>query len=326
MQLDPGASHPNAPCLPEAIAQRLGVTAAVLDRWCGDGLPATADGLLDPYAVVSWVSWNRLESCPGLARKWRAWLRWFTSTGRPCRITVRRGQEVYLPAARRLRWWVPEPPDAPGQRVIGRMWSEGEPCGRHRLLRREQPAERHRWQAEDDLELAAVEAAPSDRPWCEALVAELAAAFTYAYRRHGPGDGLRWDGTCLDLALQCGRALAERGRPWRLVSGVVAHRGLANVHFWVEFDDGPAGWIPLDPTIPAVARMLGGDWRAAVPWAVGRHDGRRIRVSDAEGELGGIPGGAQLWSCGGELDAEGDGALYCTDWAVGECSWSVSAA
>jgi hypothetical protein len=115
--------------------------------------------------------------------------------------------------------------------------------------------------------------------------------------------------------------LERIGRRWRLVSGVVAHRGLANAHFWVEAADVGGVWVPIDPTIPAVARMLGADWRGTVPLAIGRCDARRVRIAHHEGpvksDLGGIVG---------RLDAAGDQALYCTDWAVGECSWSVAAA
>ncbi len=162
---------------------------------------------------------------------------------------------------------------------------------------------------------------PRDRQLFEALLARLAADFTYAYRRHQPGEPLGRVGTCLDISRLLGQELQRLGRAWRLVSGVVAHRGLANVHFWVEAEDGPAGWIPLDPTLPAVARMLGGDWRSTVPLAVGRHDGRRIRLASTPGPVGDDLGGICGW-----LDAEGANAIFCTDWAIGECGWSIAAA
>lgn len=326
MQLDPGDDHPNGPCPPDETARRLGVDAAVVACWTDAGLPVASDGRIDPYVAVSWVSWHRLAECPALARKWRAWLRWFTTPGRACRLAVRRTQTIFLPSPGILRWWVPEPPDAPGQRILGRIWSEGEPEGRHRLIERREAAREHRWEAEDDIELTPTPAEPRDRAWCETLVADLAAAFTYAYRRHRPDEAPAWTGTCLDLARLAGAELERRGRDWRLVSGVVAHRGLANAHFWVEFDDGPAGWVPLDATIPAVARMLVPDWRAAVVPAVGRHDGRRIRVGDSMSPLVQVPGGPQYGSCAGEVAVGDAGALHCTDWAVGECGWSVSAA
>ncbi len=317
MFLDPGDQHANAPCAPDEIARRLRVEVAEIAAWQAEGCPAGSDGTLDPYAVCNWLSWGRLDRCPALARRWRAWLRWFTTTGRPCHVTVRREQLCVLPESRPLLWSVPEPADAPGQQVLARVWSVGEPQDGSRLVA-SATAQEHRYHAEDELLLTPTSAEPRDRSHWEGVVAEQAAAFTYAYRRHRPGEVPGTTGTCLDLARRCGAAL---GRPWRLVSGVVAHRGLANPHFWVEVDDGPAGWIPLDPTIPAVARMLGADWRATVPLAVGRHDARLIRVAAVDG-----PVGDDLGGIAGRLDADGAEALYCTDWAVGECTWSIAAA
>ncbi|MEK7414949.1 MAG: transglutaminase domain-containing protein [Planctomycetota bacterium] len=324
MQLDPGDAHPNAPCSAEDLARRLDIELAVIDRWRQGGMPALPDGRLDPFVVVSWVSWQRLNECPLLAGRWRAWLSWFTTVAKPVRVSVRRSQQVFLPESRSVRWWVPEPPDAPGQRIIARQWSEGTACGQyHRLITRTIPATTHQWTAEDEIELAPHQAEPRDRSYFEALIADFAGAFTYSYRRHRPGEAVSWTGTCLDIAQLCGAELDRRQRPWRLVSGVVAHRQLANPHCWVEVDDGSAGWIPLDPTIPAIARMLGADWRAVIPLAVGRHDARRIRVGDSAHS----PPASTALDLGGAMgavEADGDGALACTDWAIGECSWSIA--
>lgn len=322
MRLDPGDAHPNGPCDGGSLAGRLGINRAELDALVARGLPQLTDGRFDPYAAVSWLSWNALDACPALARKWRTWLRWFTTPGKQLRLSVQRAQTVYLPEARPLSWLVAEPPDAPGQRILGRIWQDGVAEGTARRIERPQAQREHTWRAEDDLELTPLAVEPRDRRWCEALLGDLAAAFTYSYRRYRPGEAVAWTGTCLDLALLSGAELDRRGREWRLVCGVVAHRVLANVHFWVEMDDGPAGWIPLDPTIPAVARMLGPDWRSALAPAIGRHDARRIRVGSAPGATcrdGGLGG------CAGVITAAGDDASFCTDWAIGECSWSVAA-
>ena len=322
MQLDPGDAQPNGPCDGGSLAGRLDLAGAQLDALVARGLPQLPDGRYDPYAVVSWLSWHALEDCPALARKWRTWRRWFTTPGNPLRLSVQRLHSVYLPEARPLRALVPEPPDLPGQHILGRIWQEGWCEGGCRRIERPVAGREHTWRAEDDLVLTPLAVEPRDRRWCETLLGDLAAAFTYSYRRHRPGEAPAWTGTCLDLALLCGAELARRGRDWRLVCGVVAHRALANVHFWVELDDGPAGWIPLDPTIPAIARMLGPDWRSAIAPAVGRHDGRRIRVGSAPGAAcqDGLLGG-----CAGTVEAAGDDASACTDWAIGECSWSIAA-
>lgn len=311
--LDPGDGHPHAPCAPAVLAKRLGVPTATMLAW--DGLPRLADGRVDPYAVTAWLSWGRLGLCPVLERRWRTWMRWFTTPAKTCRLRVRRAQTCWLPEARPLVWLVPEPEDAPGQRVLARTWQAGEPAGAFRRLELPSAAS-HAWSAEDDVELAPQRSQPRDAAQLAAAVAEVVAGFAYRYRRHDvPPAAGAVSGTCLDLALAVGPRL---GRPWRLVSGVVAHRSLANAHFWIEIED-PAGWCPVDPTIPAVARMLGADWHPLVAAGIGRHDARRIRIAAAAPDdcLGGI---------GGRLDAAGDEALYCTDWAVGACSWSVAAA
>jgi len=318
--IDPGDEHANAPCSLPQIAQRLAVTEVDVCGWLADGCPQESDGRLDPFQVCNWLSWGQLGRCPVLARRWNSWLRWFTTTGKPCRVVVARSQTCRLPEPRPLRWLVPEPGDAPGQQVVARQWNEGEALAGFRCLDRP-TAREHRWSAEDELALRPEAAEPRNRQEFETLLTNLAGAFTYAYRRHRPGEVAGPIGTCLDIARLLGVELERVGRRWRLVSGVVAHRGLANLHFWVEADDGPAGWIPLDPTIPAVARMLGRDWRRTVSLAVGRHDARRIRLACSEGPIGDDLAGITGW-----LDAGGASALYCTDWATGECSWSIAAA
>lgn len=314
--------HPNLPCQPAALAERLGVPPAAVARWVGDGLPMLPDGRIDPYAATNWLSWGRLEGCPLLARRWRAWLRWFTTPARPWQVSVRRSQVCFLPIAQSLRWLVPEPPDAPGQRILARCWAEGEEDGAFRRL--DLPvSSRPTWTCSDEIALERCAVPCADRAELAALVRELAGTFAYAYRQHLPGDTAgapRSSGTCLDLALACGMRLTAQGRPWRLISGVVAHRALANPHFWIEAAAVGGVWVPLDPTIPAAARMLGEDWAAAVEPAVGWHDARRIRVAACEG-----PVGADLGGVAGTCLAGADEALYCTDWAVGECAWSIAA-
>lgn len=315
--LDPGDRHPHAPCAAAALARRLGVPAAALDDWAAEGCPRLPDGRCDPYAVVNWLSWGRLARCPLLARRWRMWLSWFTARPRPRRLRVVRAQRCWLPAARALVWWVPEPADTPGQRVLARQWEAGEAAGAWRRLAWA-PAVEHAWRAEDEVELVPLSWPRRERPDLETMLAELVAEFAYAYRRHRAGDWPLGRGTCLDLALQAG---ARCSRPWRLVSGVIAHRALAHPHFWLEVDDGTCGWIPVDPSPAAVARMLGEDWRPLIAAGIGRWAARCIRIAAALG-----PVGDDLGGIAGRLDAEGDEALYCSDWAIGACSWQIAAA
>ncbi|MCS6969687.1 MAG: hypothetical protein RMM29_02240 [Planctomycetota bacterium] len=317
MFLDPGDGHPHAPCAAAELARRLGVRAEDLHAWSAEGCPRQDDGRFDPYAVVSWLSWGRLDRCPVLARRWQRWLAWFTARPRPRRLRVRRAQRCWLPQPRALVWWVPEPSDAPGQRVLARLWSAGEACGPWRRLHFS-PAPLHAWQAEDEVALSPLSWPRRERPDLERLLCELIGSFVYAYRRHRPEERVERCGTCLDLARLLGQLCP---RPWRLVCGVVAQRALEHPHFWLEVDDGTAGWIPVDPTPLAVARMLGQRWEPLLPAAIGRWAARCVRVAAARGPLG-----ADLGGIAGRLDAEGDEALYCSDWAIGLCSWRVAAA
>jgi hypothetical protein len=316
----PGDQDPNRPEAAEQLAQRFDVATTEVLRWLDEGLPGTP-GAVDPFAAVNWLSWGNLHRCPVLARRWRIWLRWFTTPARPCRLAVTRIGVLHLPRALPVRWWVREPGDAPGQRVLARTWCEGASAHGCRYLERTGETEPS-WRAEDEIALAPQAIEPEDRLRWERLVTELAGTFRYGYRRHVPHEAPRWEGTCLDLAQLAG---AASGRPWRLVLGVVAHRMLANPHAWIEIED-RAGWVPLDPTLPAVARMLGADWRTLVPLAVGRHDGRRLRIGTSQEPLPGIPGGASWGSAAGEVLADGRNAAACADWALGECRWSIAAA
>jgi hypothetical protein len=161
------------------------------------------------------------------------------------------------------------------------------------------------------------------------VMEEVVGGFRYEYRHHQPGEYLtvyvsgtvdhpRNDGSCLDCAVTLGARIGQRGRPWRLVAGVVADSRIANPHFWIEVDT-TAGWAPLDPTLPAIVRMVGGDWRAAVRAWTGACDARRVTLGVVGAGLPGIPGGTSCGSLMGEAVADGVNAWPCVDWVCGDC-------
>jgi hypothetical protein len=118
-------------------------------------------------------------------------------------------------------------------------------------------------------------------------------------------------------------------RPWRLVAGLVANTAIANPHFWVEAEVAGGRWAPLDPSLPAIVRMVGGDWRAAARAWTGALDARRVTLGVVGAGLPGIPGGGSIGSAIGEAVATGaDGvarsAWACLDWVCGDCEAEFS--
>ena len=118
--------------------------------------------------------------------------------------------------------------------------------------------------------------------------------------------------------------LEERGRPWRLLSGVVADSRIANPHFWIETETTDGRWAPLDPTLPAIVRMVGGDWRAASRAWSGVCDARRVTLGVVGAGRAEIPGGASVGSLMGEVVVDGRNAWPCLDWVCGDCESEFS--
>ena len=103
-----------------------------------------------------------------------------------------------------------------------------------------------------------------------------------------------------------------------------ARTGLATPHVWLEVADADSTWTPVDPSLPAIGRLLGADWRTWARAWTGSHDGLRITVARGDLSLARIPGGATLHSLVGEaVIADGANAWACCDWACGECSWTI---
>jgi hypothetical protein len=348
----PGVAHPHPPLAAEDLADRLGVHTDEVLAWLQEGLPCT-NGLIDPFETANWLCWGHLDRCPLLQRRWQTYIKWFMPhiKGSDTRhqYRVRQVHRLYLPEkVQDLLWYVPriavthtQPevrqlsplmPLAPSEQSpdditeIGPFsrlsWKEADP---------ETTAITSEWVVRVDPQ--PVEIIP-DHAELREMVRSLVADFHYQYRHHQPGedpylrqplgkDGM--SGSCLDCALELGRRLSERGREWRLCAGLVANSAIANPHFWLKVDT-MNGWTVVDPSLPAIARMLGQNWQAFVEAYVGGCDARRITLTESELQIPSVPGGASLGSRLGEVIANVQGRRFnawaCLDWVCGECLWS----
>lgn len=343
--LSPGAHHPYAPMSPSALARFVHVPVPEVARWLAEGLPQTADGLIDPFVCSNWLCDGRLDRCPTLARRWRTYLLFFApflaGQDRVRQVTWTRTQRVYLPApARHLTWWLARAAATSSQQVaheVAPLLSGAEivpSAGWWRIAGTDLGME-PTITAVTRLHLSphTVLAPDSDdHRDLATLMEEMVASFRYEYRHHQPWEyqqafsdrtrtAVRQVGSCLDAALTLGAALTSRNRPWRVIGGVVADSRIANPHFWLEVDT-TAGWAPLDPTLPAIVRMVGGDWRAAVRAWTGAIDARRVTLGLVGAGVDDIPGGASCGSLMGEVIADGINAWPCVDWVCGDCESS----
>ena len=113
--------------------------------------------------------------------------------------------------------------------------------------------------------------------------------------------------------------LSDRQRPWRLVTGIVAQSTIANPHFWLETEITGGEWVPLDPSLPAIVRMVGGDWQTAAAAWTGGLDARRVTIGTVGQGITTIPGGSTVGSLIGEAVADNKNAWACLDWVCGDC-------
>lgn len=339
--LEPGDRHPWGPLAPVAAAEVLRVPESTLISWCGAGLPRRADGRFDVLDLINWVTWNRLSDCPVLARRWRTFATWFAGVEGMKRRTLRwrRHHRLFLPApVDHLSWWIPAPASLPGQRIEreSRLDARGCTAARSGAYWRLEGAPLDTTVeavGETVLALMPTVLLPPDageHRLLAGLVEAVAEDFRYEYRFHAAYEApvgqpvpSRWTGSCLDAALTLGALCDRIGRRWRLMGGIVAHTAIANPHFWVECFGEAGLWIPVDPTIPAVWRMLGRDWRAIIPRVVGVRDSSRIILICGGEGIAGIPGGPTCRSIVGEALATVAGVVHnaipCLDWACADC-------
>lgn len=345
----PGHAHPHGPCRPAELARFVHVNIEQVLRWVALGLPTLPDGRIDPFAASNWLSAGHLDECPALARRWRTYLVWFApfvaGQDRARRVRWTRTHRLYLPEApTRLTWWLPAPGTALGQQVLavrppvaGTLVTADDGLF-HRLEGMPTDATPTA-RGEADLALtpsAILAPGDDDQRILAPLVEDVAGTFRYEYRHHRPDDwalgvplSLRTDGSCLDCALALAARLDGISRSWRLVAGLVANTAIANPHFWIEAECAGGRWAPLDPSLPAIVRMVGGDWRAAARAWTGALDARRVTLGVVGSGLSGIPGGSSVGSSMGEavvVDGAGTArsAWSCLDWVCGDCEAEFS--
>jgi hypothetical protein len=315
--LQPGAEHPH-PLRPAGeLAAWLGVEPARVDAWISAGLPSTPEGI-DAFAAVNWLS-DRLDEAPILRARWQRFLGWFApfvaGEDRAASRYVTRSQRLFLPhEPQSIRWWIPRLQDA-----VNEEWSVPQAVTKTHVKVYSAEAEA----------CATVKIRPERRAAADLLplVEEVIDGFTYGYRHHRPNDDYhgRMSGSCLDLTFAVGQRLTDIGRPWRLCSGVIAHTALANPHFWLEVEATGGVWIPVDPTLPALAKRFATlhrtDWRTWARAYTGGCDARRVTLCRGEAPLRDIPGGSTIGSTIGEAVVDDKNAWSCIDWVCGECRW-----
>jgi hypothetical protein len=337
------------------MADTLGIGLPYLERWIEEGLPEV-DGLVDPFLVSNWVTWNHLADVPALMRRWQNFLNWFfpfvQGQDGARAFTWQRRQKLHLPhSVVHLRWTMPRVVHETGVQEITRqtpMKSHGEGtlamAGLMRLaawreagafwrldqdqappgLEARQTVEVIRWPQ------AVLDPADSEHAAILAILEPMVADFRYGYRQHLIVDDLERarerypDGSCLDCALVAAGLLADAGWATRLCGGIIAHSLIANPHFWIEVHSAK-GWAPVDPSLPAIARMLKLPWRNWLARYIGACDARRILLSRGDGRFPGLPQCNYIsGSSGGAAVAGADGvwrhAWACIDWVCGQCN------
>jgi hypothetical protein len=318
----PGSAHPHPPRPAADLADWLGVEVATVERWVAAGLPCGPAGI-DAFAAVNWLS-DRLDEAPVLRSRWQRFLGWFApyvaGEDRAAVRQVSRSHRLFLPhEPKTIRWWLPRIHGASNE-----QWSVANAATASHVKV---------YSAEAD-GYATVKLRPERRaaPDLVPLVEEVVAGFDYGYRHHRPDDVYhgRTTGSCIDLAFALGERLTAIGRPWRLCSGVIAHTALANPHFWLEVETTAGLWIPVDPSIPAIAKRFSalhrGDWRTWARAYTGGIDARRITLCRGETPLRDIPGGPTVGSTIGEAVVDDVNAWSCIDWVCGECRWEFERA
>jgi hypothetical protein len=331
------------------LAGRLNVTAADVARWIDAGMPTLSNKRIDPFAAFNWLCWGHLDECPILSRRWQTYLSVFEpflqGNEQPRRCTYQRTHRIFLgERPKRVEWFLPQIQRDARQvdvherpyvfSVSGRQ-IEAQRRGHWSVL--EIPAETGESPIIEatgvaTMRLISLKRIGRDHPdWkiLNKLVEDLAGSFRYEYRHHAPWRPLSKNaaktlsGSCLDCALLLGQRLEDIGRKWRLRTGIIAKNAVANPHFWVEADS-TVGWVPLDPSVPAIARMLGQDWRAYATAFTGAFDASRIQLAGDSDIAKDVVGGPTVDSAIGEVTAIGaDGtkanAWQCIDWVCGDC-------
>lgn len=338
--LEPGEWDPHADMPEAAIAALYGVDEGRIRDWIADGLAREANGRLNPFTVCNWLSWGRLSESRALARRWQSYLRWFEPfvMGMPERrqITWHREHGFYLPlAASTVTWWLPAVRSTATQECAvdtldsaTAMRQGGLPLWRWTLS--DLSPGYHQIRGRAQVRVVSCHADrldPSEHNHLLALIEDFMPSYHYGYRRHrrrsdGAFAAQCSPGSCLDLSLGLQRYLGQHQVASTLVGGIIAHNQLTNPHFWLEVATS-IGAVPVDVTIPAIAKMLGRDWREWLNAYVGGCDARRITLGRGVSPLPHSPPQPFTWALG-ELHIEDRQARQwngwpCMDWVCGDC-------
>ena len=341
--ISPGSAHPYAPIDPDGLAEFLHVTRDEVNYWLDNGLPTTPDGLIDPFACSNWLCWGYLERCPVLARRWRTYLIFFA----PFVAGQDRSRSVKWQQVRHL--YTEESVENVQWSIARGINTESQICDDNEVISAPSFDYEHDEQwlhfnsktVDPLLEIHTerhVRIMPrhtlteqsSEFNELHKAVEEVAGNFRYEYRHHqhavhraailGTGKPeVQWSGSCLDCAMTLGALLTDRHRPWRMIAGKVAHSQIANPHFWLETQIAGGDWVPLDASLPAIVRMVGGDWQKAARAWTGNLDARRITLGVVGPGITTIPDGSTLGSMMGEAVINKRNAWTCLDWVCGDC-------
>lgn len=346
----PGPRDPYPITDAAGIADSYAVSTAVVQQWRDAGCPTEPDGGFDPMAVCNWLSWGRLDQAPALARRWRTFLNWFAGGTRSGEI----GRCYALTQQRQLlvphddlawQWQVPVPiahgavQSVSGQSVSGESVAQAGRSAQAWELQAASAIGRGCGAAELSVtSTVTVQAQPATEALAALvpLVTELVAGFTYGYRRHTPdGRCFAAAGTCLDLAATLRDRLLATGRACRLIAGLIPRDDLANPHYWLEVETRSGGWAVVDPSLPAIARMLDADWQTWIRMCTGGCDARRVVLAVAEADesvatlLQRSPGAVTVTNGGSGAGSAasttscsdiGPTAWACQDWVCGACT------
>lgn len=326
----PGAAEPIPDGTAVETARRYGVSTEDVDAWLAAGLPLTVAGLIDPFACCNWLSWGRLEQCPALARRWQTYMAWFQPVleGRDQdrQVAWERQHRILVPAGYRVReWWLPRPLSIDGQRYVGGRQPEG--------VTSVQVDGVDFWHCVGSSSLTTgteyvqLRAGTSDADFSGMMpvLEEIVGDFRYGYKRHRRAPVTDYDGagSCLDCALLVQRELETHGYECALLGGIICRDDLANPHFWLHVRVGDT-WQQVDPSIAAIARMLGLPWQSWLHAFSGFTDTRRIILGRGASPLISVPRGPAFSASISEViieDARGqaDNGRQCIDWVGGEC-------
>lgn len=339
-QLEPGDLDPLGDLSIEEASIHFGISVDKLTSWGRQELSINQEQRIDPFALCNLISERHLADSPLLRRRWRMYMRWFEPfvLGLPeeRKIIWDRYHRAYIPiSGSEIKWWLPAVHEDSRQTL---HYDRLENC----TLENPHPLWHHAEVLETkgdvcvsgqaQVSVQTVHATTFEGRDELSAVYELANDFLehyrYGYRRHRRDENgflisTLKPGSCLDAAISFSQLCIDHGLSATLVGGIIAHDVVANPHFWVEVetDRGP---MPVDITLPAIARMLNYDWQAWLTAYVGGCDARRITLSKGSSHIPGF-GLSDSGLCTGELlvtDHLGhtrDG-WPCLDWVCGECS------